>query len=606
MYGPEKPGPRCRQTRRLLVFGAVLLFVTVSACVAASAGRSPVRAVAVSNQPAVGTADRSSAVLAAPVTFERRVVASADDAEESASGGMYLNSSDLELVKDGNNQQVGVRFTNVTVPKGATITSAYLQFEAKETQSEATNLAVQGQAADNATTFTSASTNISTRARTAAAVNWAPAPWTLIGEAGPNQRTTNLSPLIQELLNRTGWASGNALALIITGTGHRTGWAYDGKPAGAPLLHIEYSTGPPQAPSNAEIPTISGIARAAQTLHASSGVWNGSPPISYAYQWRQCDTVGAGCSDIGSGAADYTLTASDVGHTVRVVATASNSVGSSSATSAESAVFEAASISDPTLAAAGDLCSSTIGDCARTADLLDQISPTAVLTLGDNAYQSGSLSEYNAEYRPYWGRQDAKVYPAPGNHDFQTSNAQGYRDYFGVRAPALWYSYDLGGWHIISLAGDVGVNAGAGSLQEQFLKADLASHPAQCTLAYWHEPRFSSGTSHGNDSGVSAFWDDLYAVGADLVLNGHEHNYERFGPQTPAGVASANGIREIIAGTGGAAEGTYPFGIPVANSEVRNQSPGVLKITLHPGSYDWQFIPAAGFTFSDSGSAACH
>ena len=112
---------------------------------------------------------------------------------------------------------------------------------------------------------------------------------------------------------------------------------------------------------------------------------------------------------------------------------------------------------------------------------------------------------------------------------------------------------------------------------------------------------------HGSDSGVSAFWDDLYAAGADLVFNGHEHNYERFGPQTPAGVASANGIREIISGTGGAHEGAYPFGTPVANSEVRSESgPGVLKVTLHPGSYDWQFMPAAGGSFTDSGSAACH
>src|SRR6185312_1770885 len=131
---------------------------------------------------------------------------------------------------------------------------------------------------------------------------------------------------------------------------------------------------------------------------------------------------------------------------------------------------------------------------------------------------------------------DSKVYPAPGNHEFQTLNAQGYRDYFGARAPGLWYSYDLGSWHIISLAGDEGIAAGAGSAQEQFLQADLAAHPSQCTLAY-----------------------------------GHEHNYERFAPQTPAGVASSTGIQEIIVGTGGANEGVYPFGVPIANSVVRNQ-----------------------------------
>jgi acid phosphatase type 7 len=262
--------------------------------------------------------------------------------------------------------------------------------------------------------------------------------------------------------------------------------------------------------------------------------------------------------------------------------------------------------SDPVIAAAGDICSSSIGDCAGTANLLDAINPNAVLTLGDNAYEDGTLSQYTTEYKPYWGRHDAKVFPSPGNHDFHTANAQGYRDYYGSRAPALWYSYDLGAWHIISLAGDEGISASAGSPQEQFLKADLAAHASQCILAYWHEPRFSSGTVHGSDSGVSALWNDLYAAGADLVLNGHEHNYERFAPQSPSGAADAKGIQQIVVGTGGADEGTYPFGGSIANSQVRNQgTPGVLKLTLHSGSYDWQFVPAAGFSFTDSGSRAC-
>jgi hypothetical protein len=542
------------------------------------------------------------------VTFERRVVAGSDDAEEAATGGMSLTSSDLELVYDGSNQKVGMRFTSVAVPRGATITRAYLQFEADEAQSELTNLAIQGQAADNAAVFGTASGNISTRARTVASVAWSPPAWGLVSEAGPNQRTPELATVVQEIINRTGWASGNALALIITGSGHRTARAYEGKPTGTPLLHIEYDNGPPQPPTNATAPTISGIARAGQALHAGPGTWNGTPPISYAYQWLRCDATGAGCGDISrAGGTSYTPASSDVGQTIRVTVTASNSIGSSAATSAQTAVVEAASLSDPVIAAAGDLCSSSIGDCAGTADLLDQINPTAVLTLGDNAYEDGSLAQYNAEYKPYWGRQDSKVYPAPGNHEFQTPNAQGYRDYFGARAPGLWYSYDLGTWHIISLAGDEGIAAGAGSAQEQFLQADLAAHPSQCTLAYWHEPRFSSGVEHGSDSGVSAFWNDLYAAGADLVLNGHEHNYERFAPQTPAGVASPTGIQQIIVGTGGANEGTYPFGVPIANSAVRNQgTPGVLKITLHPGSYDWQFVPAAGFSFTDSGSGTCH
>src|SRR5436190_18375269 len=186
----------------------------------------------------------TSSALAA-TTFEKRVVASADDAEEAATGGMYLNSSDLELVYDGSNQRVGMRWTNVTIPKGATVSRAYMQFESKETQSEVTNLLIQGLAVDNPTIFTSANGNVSTRPRTSASATWSPVPWTVLAEAGPNERTPDLSAIIQEIVNRGGWASGNALAIIITGTGHRTARAWDSKPAGAPLLHVEYTTGPP-------------------------------------------------------------------------------------------------------------------------------------------------------------------------------------------------------------------------------------------------------------------------------------------------------------------------------------------------------------------------
>src|SRR6476661_7822168 len=163
---------------------------------------------------------------------------------------MSLTSSDLEFVYDGSNQRVGMRFTSVAVPRGATITHAYLQFEADETQSEPTSLAIQGQAADNAAVFGTASGNISTRARTVASVAWSPPAWGLISEAGPNQRTPELASVVQEIVNRTGWASGNALALIVTGTGHRTARAYEGKPTATALLHIEYDTGPPPPPVN--------------------------------------------------------------------------------------------------------------------------------------------------------------------------------------------------------------------------------------------------------------------------------------------------------------------------------------------------------------------
>ena len=173
-------------------------------------------------------------------TLEQRITLGSDDAEESATGSYSGSSSDLELVNDGNNQLVGLRFPNLAIPKGSTITKAYVQFETDETQSEATALTIRGQAADNPATYSSAN-KISTRTRTNAAATWNPAAWTTIGEAGTNQRTTDLTAVIQEIVGRTGWAPGNALALIITGTGHRTARAYEGRAPGAPLLHLEYS-----------------------------------------------------------------------------------------------------------------------------------------------------------------------------------------------------------------------------------------------------------------------------------------------------------------------------------------------------------------------------
>jgi acid phosphatase type 7 len=257
---------------------------------------------------------------------------------------------------------------------------------------------------------------------------------------------------------------------------------------------------------------------------------------------------------------------------------------------------------DPVVTAAGDICSSAT-DCSGTAKLLGTIGPTRVLTLGDNAYPDGTSSDYSSYYAPNWGQYKSITSPAPGNHDYHTSGGSGYFGYFGSQAPAEYYSFDVGSWHLISLNGEIGISSG--SAQETWLKNDLAAHSNKCTLAYWHEPRFSSGAEHGNDSSFDPFWRDLYAAGADVVLSGHDHEYERFAPQNPSGAADANGIREFVVGTGGASH--YTFASPVANSEVRdNTSYGVLKLTLHSGSYDWQFVPVAGASFTDSGSTACH
>ena len=195
----------------------------------------------------------------------------------------------------------------------------------------------------------------------------------------------------------------------------------------------------------------------------------------------------------------------------------------------------------------------------------------------------------------------------PGNHDYNTAGAAGYFGYFGAAAgePGKgYYSFSLGAWHIIALNSDLPM--GAGSTQEQWLRADLAAHPAACTLAYWHHPLFSSSTVAVLGAAESA-WQDLYDAGAELVLNGHHHDYERFAPQNPAGeVDQVHGIREIVAGTAGG-EGLFPFGATAPHSEVRdNETFGVLKLTLRARDYDWEFVPVPGKTFRDSGSGTCH
>jgi hypothetical protein len=266
---------------------------------------------------------------------------------------------------------------------------------------------------------------------------------------------------------------------------------------------------------------------------------------------------------------------------------------------------------DPVLVGAGDIasCSST-GDEA-TATLLDNIAGT-VVTLGDNVYDSGTATEYTNCYGPSWGRHKARTKPTPGNHEYSTANASGYYGYFGSLAgdPTKgYYSYNLGNWHIIVLNSNsdcVAISCAAGMAQEQWLRADLAANQTVCTLAYWHHPRFNSGAAHGNDLNVGPFWIALYDFNADVILNGHEHVYERFAPQSPTAVAdNARGIRQFTVGTGGRSH--YTFGTIQPNSEARNGNTyGVLKLTLHATSYDWQFVPVTGATFTDSGTGQCH
>src|SRR5207302_2093847 len=251
-----------------------------------------------------------------------------------------------------------------------------------------------------------------------------------------------------------------------------------------------------------------------------------------------------------------------------------------------------------------------IADCAKTGDsltanLMDTI-PGTVFAAGDNAYPNGTSTVYKNCYNPTWGRFKARTKPVPGNHDYLTAGAAGYFNYFGSLAGQSgkgYYSYDLGTWHVVALNSNIAMNVG--SAQEVWLKADLAKSTKQCTVAYWHHPLFSSG-NEGAHPETQPLFQDLYDAGAEVVVVGHDHDYERFAPQSPNGVAdSLHGIREFVAGTGGG--GLFAAHTPVANSEVLNDNTiGVLKLTLRTSGYTWKFLPIPGKTFTDEGSGSCH
>jgi hypothetical protein len=273
----------------------------------------------------------------------------------------------------------------------------------------------------------------------------------------------------------------------------------------------------------------------------------------------------------------------------------------------------------PLVAAAGDIAcdpaspnfnggAGTAAGCrmAATADLLT--GADLVLPLGDIQYEGGARELYDASYGPTWGRFLAISRPVVGNHEYEQPGASAYFSYFGAMAGPPgegWYSYDIGTWHVVALNSECAVvGCGPGSAQYEWLRADLEADDAACTLAYWHRPSFSSG-HHGGDAAMAAMWRLLDADGAELVLSGHDHHYERFAPQDADGVPSAAGIRQFVVGTGGKSVNALE-GAASPNSQVRNDDTfGVLQLRLDVAAYDWRFAPVTGSSFSDAGSAAC-
>jgi hypothetical protein len=375
-------------------------------------------------------------------------------------------------------------------------------------------------------------------------------------------------------------------------------------------------------------PHFSGAAGTATTDNAVSvAIYGGSQATGTPVQTLTAvpDQSGAWSVDATSALASGTYTAR---------ATQTDAAGNTGASSAKTFTISGAPPppSAPVIAAAGDIAcdpanssfkggSGTSTSCRQmaTSNLLVNAGLDAVLAIGDLQYACAGTSAFQQSYEPSWGRVKGITFAAAGNHEYQksggtncdtTGKGTGYFNYFGARAgdPSKgYYSFDLGSWHLIALNSMCSTAGGcsAGSPQEKWLRADLAAHPSACTLAFFHYPRFSSGST-GSSSSMDPFWDALYDYGAEVVLSGHDHIYERFGPQTPnAAPDFARGIREFVVGTGG--RSLFGFSSTIKpNSEARSKTYGVLKMVLRPTGYDWEFLAEAGKTFTDSGSTSCH
>jgi acid phosphatase type 7 len=259
----------------------------------------------------------------------------------------------------------------------------------------------------------------------------------------------------------------------------------------------------------------------------------------------------------------------------------------------------------PVIAAAGDIASSGKGD-EITARLVDAMNPTLVLTTGDNAYPSGSLRDFERYYDPTWGRHRAITRPTPGNHDYETPEADGYFGYFGGAAGPRgkgYHSFDVGQWHVVTLNSQI--DHGQGSEQLEWLERDLAASDARCTLAYWHMPRFTRG-KYGDTPDVAPFWDALYEAGAEVVLAGHDHNYQRYRPVDPRGRRDdERGIHQFVIGTGGGTR--YPLRADPRRAAGTDTALGVLRLVLRPSSFDFAFVAEPGSRYRDRGSRVrCH
>jgi hypothetical protein len=544
------------------------------------------------------------ALLATPVaaltTLDVRIAASNDDAEENGGdGGVDVESRDLDLVRSGGEAQtIGLRFPDLPIPAAAEIQAAWLQFEADEIEAGSSAIVIEGDTTEAAGVYLPTPTDLTSRPRTTASVAWNPPPWLLVGEQGPAQRTPSLVPVIQELVDAPGWVSGDTISLLVSGTGKRVARSFDGLALGAPLLHVAFedpSNHRPVLAVTSPLPGATGF-ESEPVEFTTSAMDLEAGDLSAGILWTS-DRDGV----LGVGAS---FSRSDLSLGMHVLtATVSDGQGGTTTRTQRLTVFAPTNV----VLGAGD-----IGSCGDSGDdatgALLEAFPGLILGLGDYAYPDSSPEDFENCFGPAWGRHKARIRPIPGN-EYQQPDAAPYFDYFGAAAgdpERGWYSFDVGAWHVVALNGachEIG-GCNADSPEGQWLEADLSQSTQPCTLATIHEPRFSSGQIGVDDSTLD-LWQILYAHGADVLLQGDDHAYERFARMSPSGLAEPlRGIRSFIAGSGG--RGLHSAEEAEPNSEARDDTTyGVLQLTLEPTSYSWQFLGAGPGTFTDSGSEEC-
>ena len=538
--------------------------------------------------------------LSAVRVIETRIASGNDDVEERHSGRMSFDSTDLELSTDKNIvQTIGLRFTNLDIPAGAVVTRAYIQFETDEVGSTDTFLEVRGLATDDTAAFTSNRYDLSSREMTGAVAGWAPEPWTVVHEAAENQRTSDLSEIVQEIVSRPGWQEGNDLGFSITGSGRRTAEAYDGNSARAPVLHVEYYVPePPPPPPGGELDIVfaedpSFRENVAGAIIGTLGI--AAPVLGQNYVFSISDErfqlVGNVLKLDDGLRLDFERTPSI---SVQVTAT-----GSTGATVTETITATLGDVAETRFAAFGDYGNRDGAD--SVAKLVDALNPDFIITTGDNVYGStlidaqigNKYSEYIGNYDGAYGPGSAtnRFFPSLGNHEYngEGGGVDDYLDYFTLPGNERYYDFVMGPVHFFALNSNPEEPDGRSSTSDQadWLKDELAASSSLYNIVFFHHPPFNSGNDHGSTEEMQWPFEEW---GATAVLSGHEHVYERLLRDDDG---DGNLLPYFITGLGGASR--YAFGSPVEGSQVRyNDDYGTMLIQASDESITFEFWSVEG------------